>query len=271
MSILSTSPSAAAHDDREPWPEIDRLEADSAVNLSVCPTWYAVGKVMLDYLVAVLLLPVAIPLIGLAALAVKVTSPGPAFYTQTRLGLNGRRYKIIKIRTMHQNCELKSGVRWARKDDDRITRVGKLLRKTHIDELPQLFNVLMGDMSLVGPRPERPEVIRAKGLEQLVPGYSHRLLVKPGVTGLAQVQLPADSDITGVRYKVVYDLYYVQNQGILLDLRLILATVTKAAGMGPNMIRWAFLLPNRAKVAKVFRRNLSLSSEMPALQQLQPA
>ena len=123
-------------------------------------------------------------------------------------------------------------------------------------------------MSLVGPRPERPEVIAAKGLEQLVPGYRHRLLMKPGVTGLAQVQLPADSDITGVRYKVVYDLYYVQNQGLLLDLRLIAATLLKAAGLRPKWIRRVFFLPNRGRVADVFRSNLGDAGDLP---QLQPA
>ncbi|MDB5308229.1 MAG: wecA 1 [Gemmataceae bacterium] len=269
MSIPPIMPSPHAAEARDPWPEIDRLMPDSAVDLALCPTWYAAGKVMLDYLVAVLLLPLALPLIGLAVFAVKLTSPGPAFYTQTRVGLNGRRYRIIKIRTMHRDCELKSGIRWARKNDDRVTRVGKFLRKTHIDELPQLFNVLMGEMSLVGPRPERPEVIQAKGLHQLVPGYNQRLRVKPGVTGLAQVQLPADTDITSVRYKVVYDLYYVQHQGLLLDLRLIFATLAKAAGAGPNLIRRAFVLPNRRKVAAVFRDNLT--AEHPSLTQLQPA
>ena len=144
-----------------------------------------------------------------------------------------------------------------------------MLRKTHIDELPQLFNVLLGQMSLVGPRPERPEVIKAKGLEQLVPGYTHRLRVKPGVTGLAQVQLPADSDITSVRYKVVYDLYYAQHLGLLLDLRLALATLAKTVGAKPNTIRRAFLLPTRQKLADVFRCNLT--AELEPVAQLQPA
>jgi lipopolysaccharide/colanic/teichoic acid biosynthesis glycosyltransferase len=255
--------------DRDPWPEIDRLTADTGVDVTVGPTWYAVGKVVLDYAVAVLLLPVAVPLIGLAALAVWATSPGPVFYTQTRLGLNGRRYRIFKIRTMHHNCELKSGIKWAGRHDDRVTPVGQVLRVTHLDELPQLFNVLLGDMSLVGPRPERPEVIQAKGLDRLVPGYGYRLLVKPGVTGLAQVQLPADSDITGVRYKVVYDLYYVRRHGLLLDLRLLLATVLKAVGVGPRFIRRVCFLPPRRAVAETFRQ--SLTEPHPVLPQLQPA
>jgi lipopolysaccharide/colanic/teichoic acid biosynthesis glycosyltransferase len=255
--------------DLDPWPAIDRLPPDAAVELALSPNWYPAFKVVLDYTAAVLLLPLALPLIGLAALAVKLTSPGPVFYTQTRVGLHGRRYRIIKIRTMHHNCELRSGVRWASKDDTRVFRVGKFLRATHLDELPQLFNVLRGEMSLVGPRPERPEVIQAKGLEQVVPGYRHRLRVKPGVTGLAQVQLPPDTDLTSVRYKVVYDLYYVQHQGLLLDLRLILATVLKTVGAGPRLLRWVFLLPGRRAVADAFQGNLT--TEHTPLAELQPA
>ncbi|MBY0460723.1 MAG: sugar transferase, partial [Gemmataceae bacterium] len=238
------------------WPEIDCLTADAAVDLAVNPTWYSAGKVLFDYVTALLLLPLALPLIALSALAVKLTSPGRVFYTQTRLGLNGRRYPIVKIRTMYQDCEAKTGIKWSTKGDDRITPVGKVLRKTHLDELPQLFNVLLGHMSLVGPRPERPEVIKAKGLEQLVPGYAHRLLVKPGVTGIAQVQLPADSDVASVRRKVVYDLYYVENQGLLLDLRLIVATLAKAAGASPKMIRRLFLLPGRRTIATTFHNRV---------------
>jgi len=251
------------------WPAIDRLTSDAGVDVTLCPTWYAVGKVLMDYVVTILLLPLALLLIALAALAVKSTSPGPVFYTQTRVGVKGRNYRIFKIRTMHHNCEIVSGIKWAGKNDPRVSRVGRILRATHFDELPQLFNVLLGQMSLVGPRPERPEVIQAKGLEHLVPGYKYRLLVKPGVTGLAQLQLPADSDITSVRYKVVYDLYYVQNRTLLLDLRLLFATLFKAAGGGPKAIRRIFFLPRREAVEEVFRRNLTL--DCPSLTQLQPA
>jgi lipopolysaccharide/colanic/teichoic acid biosynthesis glycosyltransferase len=269
MSLMPKKPISSPTESRDPWPEIDRLHPDTEVELRLYPSWYAAGKVLLDYGVALLMLPVALPLIALAALAVKLTSHGPAFYLQTRVGLGRRTFRIVKLRTMHADCERYSGIKWAGKNDNRITRIGRLLRRTHIDELPQLFNVLMGQMSLVGPRPERPEVIKAKGLEQLVPGYIHRLRVKPGVTGLAQVQLPADSDITSVRYKIVHDLYYVEHQGLWLDARLILATFAKALGAWPNSIRRAFFLPTREKLAKVFYRNLT--AEHVPLTQLQPA
>lgn len=264
--MSSDPPSPTAHD---PWPEIDRLGGDVGVDVAVCPTWYNAGKVVFDYGVALAALLPVLVVIGFAALAVKLTSPGPVFYTQVRLGLGGRRYRIVKIRTMHHNVELKSGIQWAKTDDDRVTRIGRILRRTHVDELPQLFNVLMGDMSLVGPRPERPEVIAAKGLERLVPGYGARLLVKPGVTGLAQVQLPPDSDVTSVRHKVVYDLYYVRNQGLLFDALLILGTVLKTLGASPAVIRRACLLPGRDAVAAEFRQTLSLAHA--GTPQLQPA
>ena len=270
MSIPPTKNPTASAREREPWPEIDRLTSDACVDVPVSPGWYAVSKVLFDYLFTILLLPLALVLIGIAAVAVKISSPGSVFYVQTRVGLNGRRYKIIKLRTMVHNCESHSGIRWSQKGDSRVTRVGKFLRATHIDELPQLFNVLLGHMSLVGPRPERPEVIAAKGLDRLVPGYSQRLLVRPGVTGLAQLQLAADTDVTSVRHKIVYDLYYVQNQSLLLDLRLLTATLFKAAGMGPRLLRRLFLLPNRTHVAKVFRGNVVQLPEAP-LPRLQPA
>ncbi len=255
---------------RPAWPEVDRLTPDASVDIALDPTWYASGKVVFDYLAAAFLLIPAIPLLLIAVAATKLSSPGPAFYSQTRSGLNGRKYRIYKVRTMHHNCEVRSGIQWSVKGDSRITRVGKFLRLTHIDELPQLLNVLAGDMSLVGPRPERPEVIEAKGLNQLVPGYRHRTHVKPGVTGLAQVQLPADSDITSVRHKVVYDLYYVQNQSLWLDLRLILATLFKAAGARPYLIRRIFFLPDRDSVAKVFRAGVTTAEHEP-LSHLLPA
>lgn len=235
--------------DREPWPEIDRLPVETVIDLPVDLGWYAAAKAAIDYTVVLVALPFALVLVAAAALAVKLTSAGPVFYTQTRVGLNGRTFRIIKIRTMRADAEAASGIRWAQKGDRRVTPVGRVLRATHVDELPQLLNVLLGHMSLVGPRPERPEVIAAKGLNHLVPGYRLRLNVKPGVTGLAQVQLPADTDVTSVRYKLAYDLYYVAHTGLWLDLRLLAATGLKALGAGPRALRRLFLLPDRARVA----------------------
>jgi lipopolysaccharide/colanic/teichoic acid biosynthesis glycosyltransferase len=263
------TPEAETEPTREPWPEIDGIPAHAVLEIPLNLGWYAAAKTAFDYCAALAMLPLALVLMALAALAVKITSPGPVFYTQVRVGLNGRKYKIIKIRTMRLNCEAVSGIQWSQKGDPRITRVGKILRLTHIDELPQLFNVLLGHMSLVGPRPERPEVIQAKGLNQLVPGYRHRLRVKPGVTGFAQVQLPADSDVTSVRYKVAYDLYYVEHQSLWLDLRLMFATFFKAAGLKPNTLRRLFLLPKRDRVATAFINNIvpaTGSDSAPALQ-----
>lgn len=254
-----------------PWPEIDCLASDTVVDLPANLGWYAAAKTAFDYAAALAMAPFALVLIALAALAVKLTSPGPVFYSQTRVGLNGRKYRIFKVRTMRVNCEAVSGIQWSQKGDTRITRVGRFLRATHIDELPQLLNVLLGQMSLVGPRPERPEVIQAKGLNQLVPGYRHRLRVKPGVTGLAQCQLPADTDVTSVRYKVVYDLYYVENMSLLLDLRLVLATLFRAAKAGPNTLRRLFLLPSRNKVAEAFYSRIVPPSEDTPIAVLQPA
>jgi lipopolysaccharide/colanic/teichoic acid biosynthesis glycosyltransferase len=255
---------------RPPWPEIDRLTANAIIRRPDQPGWYPTVKGAIDYVTAALLLPVALPVIAVAAVLVKLTSPGPVFYTQTRVGLNGRLFKIVKVRTMYHNCEVGTGPQWSQKGDTRVTPVGRVLRLLHIDELPQLWNVLRGEMSLVGPRPERPEVIRAKGLDQLVPGYMHRLLVKPGVTGLAQVQLPADTDITSVRYKVVYDLYYILNQSLWLDARVVAATLFKAF-LGPKWLRRVFLLPSRKKVAAVFWENVTAPRPADPLSGLQPA
>jgi lipopolysaccharide/colanic/teichoic acid biosynthesis glycosyltransferase len=184
--------------------------------------WYDPCRRLAEAIFASVLLVLTAPLIALAALLVKLTSPGPVLYSQTRLGRGGKPYSIYKIRTMVHNCEKTSGPQWCTKKDPRITPVGRFLRKTHLDELPQLWNVLRGDMSLVGPRPERPEFV--PHLAKSIPGYADRLLVRPGVTGLAQVQLPADTDLSSVRRKLKCDLYYVRNVGPWLDLQILFAT-----------------------------------------------
>jgi lipopolysaccharide/colanic/teichoic acid biosynthesis glycosyltransferase len=161
------------------------------------------------------------------ALAVRLGSRGPAIYAQTRLGRGGARYRIYKLRTMVHDAEASTGPVWASLSGDvRITPLGRVLRSTHLDELPQLWNVLRGEMALIGPRPERPEI--AGRIERKVGGYRGRLAVRPGVTGLAQMLLPADdpSDptLSGLRRKLAYDLYYVRNLSARLDLRVALAT-----------------------------------------------
>jgi lipopolysaccharide/colanic/teichoic acid biosynthesis glycosyltransferase len=200
----------------------------------------------LDLVGGSVLLVLLAPVVGLAMLVVKLTSPGPALYSQTRLGRFGRPFRILKIRSMTHNCEKQSGIQWCRANDPRVTRVGWVLRKLHIDEFPQLWNILRGEMSLVGPRPERPEIV-AK-LEQLLPRYRERLAVRPGLTGLAQVQLPPDTDLESVRRKLRYDLHYVTVGGPWMDVRLLAATAVHVAGLPFGVSRLVLRLPGQPEV-----------------------
>jgi lipopolysaccharide/colanic/teichoic acid biosynthesis glycosyltransferase len=184
---------------------------------------------VLDRALAVCLLVLAAPLLLVLGLLVKLTSRGPAFYTQVRLGLGARTFTIYKLRTMMNKCESLTGPRWSIPGDPRVTALGRFLRCTHLDELPQLLNVLRGDMSLIGPRPERPEFLVE--LERHCPRYRERLAVRPGVTGLAQVQLPADTDVDSVRRKLAFDLYYIRHLGPWLDLALLFVTGFYALGV----------------------------------------
>jgi len=176
---------------------------------------------------AVLLVPLG-PVILFFAILVKLTSPGSAFFHQVRVGQNGQLFKIVKLRTMHTDAERSSGPVWARKRDDRTTRLGGFLRKTHIDEFPQLLNVLRGEMSLIGPRPERPFFVNK--FKHEITNYSKRLLVKPGITGLAQVRYKYDETLLDVRNKLTYDLVYVKRMSWTLDVRVVLWTVRMFGG-----------------------------------------
>lgn len=194
-------------------------------------------KAIADVACASILIVLAAPIILVVMLLVRLTSRGPALYTQTRLGLGGRSFTIYKVRTMRHDCERLSGPRWATEGDPRVTFLGRFLRRAHLDELPQLWNVLRGEMSLVGPRPERPELVRQ--LERAVPRYRERLRVRPGITGLAQVQLPPDSNLAGVRRKIACDLLYLERMGPALDLKILLATAAKLAGIPAAItVRW---------------------------------
>jgi lipopolysaccharide/colanic/teichoic acid biosynthesis glycosyltransferase len=164
-----------------------------------------------------------------AMLVVRLTSSGPAIYTQTRLGRHGRVYTIYKIRTMVLDAEDLTGPRWSFPGDPRITRVGEVLRALHLDELPQLWNVLRGEMSLVGPRPERPEI--AAKLRRVIRGYDRRLLVKPGLTGFAQIHLSPDETVASVRRKLKYDLYGLRNRSVAFYLTILALTALKVVGL----------------------------------------
>ncbi|MCI0642800.1 MAG: sugar transferase [Gemmataceae bacterium] len=213
---------------------------------------YLTLKAAGDFVCALVLLVLTAPLVLVAMGLIKLTSKGPALYWQTRMGKNGRPFLIYKIRTMVHECESLTGAAWSKPGDTRITPVGWWLRKLHLDELPQLWNVLRGEMSLIGPRPERPEFLPQ--LEQAIPRYRDRLRVRPGLTGLAQVQLPPDTDLESVRLKLAYDLHYVRGVGPWLDLRIGWATVLKLVGMSFRGIRWTLKLPRQERVQDLYRK-----------------
>jgi len=215
------------------------------------PQGYLGFKRAFDFCVALVLFLAALPIIALTLLGVKLTSRGPALYSQVRLGKGGRPFAIYKIRTMYQDAERISGATWSTPGDSRITPLGRFLRKTHLDELPQLWNVLRGDMSMVGPRPERPEFVPQ--LEQAVPYYRARLLVRPGVTGLAQVQLPPDTDLESVRVKLAYDIEYVQKLCLVLDIKICWATALHIVGVDFAIIRRCFGFGVRDDIEAAYR------------------
>jgi len=199
------------------------------------------GRRWLNIAVAVLGLLFLSPLMLLIGFLIKLTSPGPIFYTQIRVGQDRRRpreadqnarrqidvgglpFRIYKFRTMRVDAERETGVVWASQNDPRVTFIGRVLRKTRLDELPQLFNVIRGDMNIVGPRPERPAIFAT--LRKEIDSYELRQRAKPGITGLAQIHLTYDTDIDHVRQKVTYDLRYVEDNGLIQDLHIMLRTI----------------------------------------------
>lgn len=216
-------------------------------SLNGSKVYYRHFKRVTDVVLASLGLVLSCPLWGLIALAVKLDSLGPVFFRQERLGKDGKSFRILKFRTMVNDAE-KCGPQFACHDDARITRVGRFLRKTRLDELPQLFNILKGDMSFIGPRPEREVFIREFqqpvpklqegrratddqgcqvlcGYKERIPYYSYRLLVKPGITGWAQVMHTYAADLAETKEKLEYDLYYIKNMSLFLDLAILLKTI----------------------------------------------
>lgn len=182
-----------------------------------------IAKRLIDVVGAALGLLVVSPVGVLVALAIKLDSPGPIFYRQERVGLNGRPFTLTKFRSMRADAEHGSGPVWARRNDTRITRVGRWLRRSRLDELPQLWSVLCNDMSLVGPRPEREHFVRE--LEAEVPSYSQRHLVKPGVTGWAQISYSYGNSVADAFVKHQYDMYYIKNRSLAFDAAILLRTI----------------------------------------------
>ena len=208
-------------------------------------------KRMFDIVIAVIGLFLSVPIFLILPIVIKLDSPGPVFFRQVRIGVNrrkgdrrharliasadrrrldrrrdnvyGKPFEIIKFRTMVQDAEIKCGPVWATSNDPRITRIGAFLRRTRIDEIPQFINILKGDMSLVGPRPERPYFVEK--LAEKVPGFIDRLQMTPGITGLAQVKNGYDTSVDAVRQKVEYDLAYIRGWSLLTDLKVLCATV----------------------------------------------
>jgi sugar transferase (PEP-CTERM system associated) len=185
--------------------------------------FYLAAKRVFDILLAVLVLVLTGPLMILIAAAIKLESPGEAIFSQDRVGLRGRTFKVYKFRSMRQDAERNVGPTWAKENDDRITALGKCLRRSRLDEIPQAFNVLLGDMSFVGPRPERPYFVDL--LKTNIPYYGVRHYVRPGITGWAQVMYPYGASVEDAYQKLQYDLYYAKNASFRLDLLVLLRTI----------------------------------------------
>ncbi|MEW5799495.1 MAG: sugar transferase [Bacteroidota bacterium] len=193
--------------------------------------WEESAKRLMDIIASLLILILSAPLWIFIGIAIKLNSPGPLVYSQERVGKDGKIFKMHKFRSMYQDAEAKTGPVWATTNDPRVTSVGRFLRKTRLDEIPQFMDVLRGDMSLVGPRPERPHFVEE--LSKEIPLYRRRLVVKPGITGWAQVKQGYDTSIDDVKSKVRYDLFYIENMSFRMDIKILIITFyTMIAGKG---------------------------------------
>ena len=203
---------------------VDSIDAKwlLTARLDLAHPYYNGVKRIVDILAATIGLILSSPILIAAIIAIKLESPGSAFYSQIRSGRFNRPFWIYKLRTMVQDAE-KDGAKWASKSDARITKIGNFLRKTRIDEIPQFWNVLRGEMSLVGPRPERPQFVAL--LSEEIPFYVQRHLVKPGLTGWAQINYPYGASVEDAKNKLTFDLYYVKRASIMLDLQILLRTI----------------------------------------------
>ena len=215
---------AALHEELAQEIPLDHIDDEWLMNAAMNSSVIHIRKIkrVMDTTVAMAGLLLLAPFSLLAAVLIRLDSPGPVLFRQRRAGLDCEPYTLFKFRTMRQDAEAVSGAVWADKYDSRVTRIGRFLRKWRIDEIPQLINVLRGEMSLVGPRPERPEFIDT--LAEAIPFYKERLLVPPGITGWAQVKYPYAASIEASRRKLQYDLYYIKHMSLFLDCLILLRT-----------------------------------------------
>jgi Undecaprenyl-phosphate glucose phosphotransferase len=204
---------------------VEELDGIPIVNLRETPIqgWNSVIKRGFDIVFSLLFLIVSAPIMAVLALLIKLTSPGPVLYNQKRMGLDGHLFNMYKFRSMHVDAERQTGPIWAKKRDSRRTRLGAFMRSTSLDEFPQLVNVLKGDMSLVGPRPERPPFVQK--FRENIPKYMLRHKVKSGITGWAQINGWRGN--TSIEKRIEYDLYYIQNWSIWFDLKILIMTLWK--------------------------------------------
>lgn len=205
-----------------------RYQDDSWLTSRWTPT-FRLAKRTSDLVIAVPMLLVSIPLVLVLGVLIRLDSAGPVLYSQRRIGQNGKRFTIYKLRSMSNDAE-RSGAVYASVNDPRITRIGRWLRKTRLDEIPQLWNVICGDMSIIGPRPERPE--NEQMLEEAIPGFHLRTSVRPGLTGWAQICAPYASTIDQSGRKLEYDIYYIRHASIALDIRIAAKTVGVMVKLG---------------------------------------
>jgi lipopolysaccharide/colanic/teichoic acid biosynthesis glycosyltransferase len=230
--------------------EPSRFDAES-IEIPIKPTilpprFYFSYKRGCDLFFASILVVILFPIILITAFLVWVTTFETPFYSQIRVGRLGRCFRIYKFRTIGRTYDKGLASKWSPTDDPRITRFGRFLRRTRIDELPQLWNVLKGDMSLVGPCSERPEF--ANILQMVIPNYHDRHIVRPGVIGLAQIVLPPDTDMSSVHRKVIYDLYYIRTMSLFLDCRLMIGSVMRVLGFSSKLIQRILWLPRKEKI-----------------------
>ena len=259
-SGISVMPLVSLCEEVEQYVPLELISSEWLLNASGEPQHIYIKKVkrLFDIVCSATGLILGLPAMALGALAIKCTSPGPIFYRQTRSGRFGRAFQMTKLRTMHVNAE-KDGAVWSEKDDPRVTFVGRILRRYRIDEIPQLWHVLCGHMSFVGPRPERPEIIAQ--LARDVPFYEERFMVQPGITGWAQVSYPYGASQLDARRKLEYDLYYMKHMSLFLDVFILLDTVriilaggakptARAITAGETMQEWERLKEQPAEPTK---------------------